>query len=133
MESLRDRVIRHEGLRLLPYKDSLGLMTIGVGRCIEKRGISAKEAYFLLDNDLAQCSEQVLKHLPWTSDLSKQRQEVLVEMCFQLGINGLLAFKNTLTAVMNGKYGVAAQGMLDSKWAKQTPGRAKELADLLLA
>lgn len=132
METLRERITRHEGLLLMPYKDHLGYLTIGVGRCLDKRGISEAEADYLLDNDLAECTKQIKKHLPWAASLSQSRQEVLIEMCFQLGIQGLLGFKNTLKSLQNGNIADTVSGMLGSKWAQQTPARAKELAQLML-
>ena len=60
--------------------------------------------------------------------LSAARQAVLVNMAFQLGTKGLLAFRVTLGSIEDGQYSEAALGMLDSTWAKQTPARAMRLA-----
>lgn len=132
-ETLRERIARHEGFRSLAYKDSLGVLTIGIGRNIAKKGISVAEAYYLLDNDIAECKQQIDKYLPWAkSSLNDTRYGVVVEACFQLGIQGLLAFKNTLKALQAGDYNKTVEGMLASKWAKQTPARVKELAQIML-
>lgn len=132
METLKDRITRHESLHLMPYKDSLGLLTIGVGRCIDKRGITEAEAFYLLDNDIELCRQQIDKQLPWAKSLSPNRYGVLVEMCFQLGIQGLLGFKRTLIALQAGNYDTVINGMLASKWHQQTPARAEELAQIML-
>lgn len=131
-ETLRQRLLRHEGIRLKLYRDSMGFMTIGVGRCLSKRGISEDEAMYMLDNDTEQCKEQVIKALSWVLQLDQGRREVLYEMCFQLGLNGLLGFKNTLSAIKEGRYADAKQGMLNSQWHHQTPERCEELADIIL-
>lgn len=131
-ETLRQRLLRHEGMRLRAYKDSLGILTIGVGRNIENKGISEEEAFFLLDNDIEEVREAVTKALPWVGGLDDTRQGILFEMAFQLGLQGLLAFKNTLKAVQEERWGDAAQGMLSSKWHTQTPARCEELASLML-
>lgn len=131
-ETLRQRLLRHEGLRLRLYNDHLGFATIGVGRCLAKRGISEDEAMLMLDNDIEQCREEVVKALPWVLKLDEARREVLFEMCFQLGLKGLLGFKNTLNAIKEGRYAEAKAGMLNSLWHRQTPERCEELADIIL-
>jgi lysozyme len=59
------------------------------------------------------------------------RQNVLADMCFNLGIGGLLSFKNTLAMVEHGKYEEAAAAMLQSKWATQVGQRAIELSEMM--
>lgn len=131
-ETLRQRLLRHEGIRLRAYKDSLGKITIGVGRCLETRGISEEEAFYLLDNDIEYVREAVTKVLPWVAKLDIPRQEVLFEMAFQLGLGGLLSFKNTLEAIHTRDWNAAYNGMLNSKWHSQTPERCEELAEIIL-
>ncbi len=130
-ETLRERLIRHEGLRLRIYRDIRGIISIGVGRNLQDRGISEEEAFHMLDNDIQWVMEQVDKALPWSVDLDELRREVLYEMAFQMGLNGLLGFKNTLVAIKDGKYDIAAQGMLNSQWHHQTPERCEELAKII--
>lgn len=128
MTNLIDQLIRHEGLRLKPYKDTMGKLTIGVGRNLDDVGISEQEAKMLLLNDIERAKSDCMKNLPFFSKLSETRQNVLINMCFNMGIGGLLKFKNTLKAIEEGRYNDAAQGMRDSLWAKQVKGRAEELA-----
>ena len=71
---------------------------------------------------------QVKDRLPWIDKLTPARQAALINMAFNLGIGGLLGFKNTLAAIEQGDYVRAARGMLASKWATQVHGRADELA-----
>ena len=128
---LKQQLIREEGAESCAYQDSLGYWTIGVGRLIDSRkggGLSNDEIEFLLENDIKRNYEAVLKALPWMEKLSDQRQAVLIEMAFQMGVSGLLQFKRTLGSIEDGQYGEAAVEMLESKWAKQTPKRAYRMA-----
>ena len=129
--TLTEQLRRDEGTVPHAYQDSLGYWTIGVGRLIDERrggGLSPDEIDYLLDNDIKAKTHEVLRALPWAARLSEPRQAVLVNMAFQLGTKGLLAFHRTLGSIEDGQYGEAALEMLDSTWAKQTPARAMRLA-----
>jgi len=129
---MRDRLIRHlvrdEGLRLKPYRDTVGKLTIGVGRNLDDVGISEGEAIAMLENDIDRAEGGLDRNLPWWRGLDAVRQEVLVNMTFNLGINGLLGFKNTLASIKAGLWKNAARGMLASKWCRQVGARAERLA-----
>jgi len=121
-----------EGFVPYAYRDHLGYLTIGYGRLIDKeRGgrISEAEAEVLLQNDIVKFVNQLDAVLPWWRNLSDTRQNVLINMAFNLGIKGLLGFKNTLAKMQFADYAGAAENMLKSKWAKQVPNRAKRLSD----
>lgn len=133
---MKDNIIRslrgEEGEVLSEYKDHLGYSTIGVGRLIDKRkggGITKEESAYLLGNDVDKVIDQLNKRLSWWTKLDDARRGVLVNMAFQMGVDGLLGFKNTLALIQAGRYTEAASGMLNSLWAKQTPQRAKRMAD----
>lgn len=133
---MRENIIRslrgEEGEVLHEYKDHLGYSTIGVGRLIDKRkggGITEEESAYLLNNDVTKIVEQLDKRLSWWKKLDDARKGVLVNMAFQMGVDGLLGFKNTLKMIESGQYEAAARGMLQSKWALQTPSRAKRMAE----
>jgi lysozyme len=122
---------RDEGFKVHAYQDHLGYWTIGFGRLIDERKgghITLEEGLFLLNNDIDNKTEELLKRLPWVNDLDDARKGVLVNMAFQLGVDGLLKFKNTLELIKNSKYKEASDAMLDSLWAKQTPNRASRLS-----
>ncbi len=129
---MRDRLIRHlirdEGLRLKPYKDTVGKLSIGIGRNLDDVGISEGEAIAMLENDIDRAEEGLDRNLPWWRGLDGVRQEVLVNLTFNLGITGLLGFKNTLAAMRDGLWSSAASRMLASKWARQVGKRAERLA-----
>jgi lysozyme len=129
MSDLITQLKRHEGLRLKPYQCTADKMTIGYGRNLDDVGISQAEAETLLTNDIARAETQLLKALPWVKQLTQTRREVLINMAFNLGIVGLLKFKNTLGHIRAGRYASAAQEMLKSRWALQVGKRANELAE----
>lgn len=129
-----DELRRDERIVPSAYQDSLGYWTIGVGRLIDKRKggrLRDEEIDFLLMNDIAEKEEELDAAIPWWRTLSDARQRVLLNMCFNLGIKGLLGFKNTLAMVKAGDYDGAAAGMLSSKWAKQVGARATRLSEMM--
>lgn len=127
-----DQIKRHEGLVLHAYKDSLGYLTIGYGRLVDKAkhgGISEAEAEYLLQNDVSSVLSVLHRNITFFDSLCIPRQAVLLNMAFQMGITGLLKFKKTLSLIEMGDFDGAADGMLKSLWAKQTPNRAAEMAE----
>ena len=131
-EELIKQLRRDEGEVLTAYQDHLGFWTIGVGRLIDKRkggGLSPEESAFLLNNDVDTRIKALEDAFPWFKGMDETRKGVLVNMSFQMGVNGLKAFKNTLASVANGLYEKAASQMLESLWASQTPERAKRLSE----
>jgi lysozyme len=132
LERMKEQLLRHEGLRLKPYRCTAGKLTIGIGRNLDDCGISKTEAYILLENDIQNCEKQLLDEIPEIyNGLDEVRKSVLLNMCFNLGIGGLLEFNNTLAFIAAGDWERAANGMLSSKWAKQVGRRAIELSELM--
>lgn len=129
--TLIDRLIKHEGLMLKPYKCPAGKITIGVGRNLEDRGITEEEAMILLQNDILACRKECYASFIWYGELDEVRQGVILEMCFNLGISRLKGFKKMLKACELKNYTLASQEMLSSLWARQVGNRAKKLADIL--
>jgi lysozyme len=128
---LRDQLIHDEGLRLKPYLDTVGKLTIGVGRNLEDVGITKMEAMFLLENDIDRCIRELVATFPWVVQLDPVRQSVMVAMCFNLGLNKLRQFKQTLPAIQQGRWEDASDGMLSSLWARQVGKRAVRLAEMM--
>ena len=128
MEALRAQLIHHEGLRLKPYTDTTGHITIGVGRNLTDVGISHTEAMLLLDNDINRTLLGIAPALPWFGFLNDVRQRVLTDMAFNLGPEGLLKWVNTLHAIESGQYREAARQMRNSLWAQQVGTRALDLS-----
>lgn len=129
-EALRRQLMRHEGLRLKPYMDTVGTFTIGHGRNLESRGISEAEALYLLDNDIAACINDLVT-LPWFADLDPVRQRVFVDLCFNLGIKRLLEFTKMLDAAVHKDWPRAARELMTSRYAEQVGQRARTLAAML--
>lgn len=129
--TLADELRRDEGVRPFPYADTVGKLTIGVGRNLSDRGLSDDEITYLLQNDIDLVIGDLNRGVPWWVELSPVRQRVLVNMCFNLGWSRLRGFRHTLAAVERGHYAAAAAGMRASKWARQVGARAERLARLM--
>lgn len=130
-EKLRDQLIRDEGYKPSAYTDSLGYTTVGVGHLIDARkGGRLPDSIIqdLLDYDIRDTIGKLFVALPWISQLSTVRQSVLVNMAFNMGVDGLLEFKHMLEALQAGNYYESANQMLNSKWATQVGSRATRLA-----
>lgn len=130
-DALANQLIIDEGAKLKPYKDTVGKLTIGIGRNLDDVGISKAEALMMLDADIDKVCDQLDAVLPWWKSMTDRRQEVLANMAFNLGINKLLGFVNTLRMMHAGDYKGAADGMLNSTWAKQVGARAERLAQMM--
>lgn len=131
LDDLKRILKREEGLRLRPYLDTVNKLTIGYGRNLSDKGISASEAEALLENDIHSTLADCVAKVPGWDMFDDTVQTVLAAMAFQLGINGLLKFKKTLKLLRRGDRQAAAVEMRKSKWAEQTPARAERMARLL--
>jgi lysozyme len=122
-------LVRDEGLRLKPYKDSVGKLTIGIGRNLEDVGISKQEAEDLLANDIDKAIEdaKTLVGDDFFNALGDVRQRVLVNMAFNLGRSRLRRFRRMLAAIRAGKFSNAADEMVSSRWYQQVGIRAARL------
>ena len=133
MDRYRTKLLvkRHEGLRLKPYKDTVGKLTIGYGRNLEDVGITLEEAELMLEHDLDRALKDAREVIAGFDELDEVRQAVLVDMAFNLGRAGLAGFRNMRAALALGDFERAADEMLDSLWARQVGRRAQELADMM--
>ncbi len=130
MHSIEDQLILHEGLRLKPYRCTAGKLTIGVGRNLEDKGISHDEAMMLLRNDIAEVTAQ-LERFDWFRALGPVRRKVLIDMCFNLGMAGLMGFKQMIEALKRADYERAADEMVSSKWYRQVGERGRRLERMM--
>lgn len=124
MTLLLERVCTHEGFETKPYQDHLGIWTFGHGLTF----ITEEESKTIVDARLTEYLLRLTDKHPWLLQQPQEVSEVLVEMCYQLGWNGCHNFKKMWEALRNQDYETAANEMLDSRWAIQTPARAMELA-----
>ncbi len=156
MHKLVAELTRDEGLRLRVYRCTAGKLTIGIGRNLDDVGISESEARLfecgnavkalahvkghgvtklqaesLFANDVVACERDLDRRLPWWRGLDDVRQRVLLNMCFNLGINRLLGFRNTLRMIERREYEDAAAGMLQSRWVRQVGARALRLSAMM--
>ena len=131
MDKMIEQLVDHEGLELLHYEDSLGIITIGVGRNLEERGISEDEAFYLLGNDIEIIWDELIKQHPIVEDLDDQRQMILLDMAFNMGVPRLGKFKKMWAAIEDGDMIEASKQALDSRWADQVGRRAERLAERL--
>ena len=126
-------ISRHEGYRQFPYKCTAGKTTVGWGRNLQNKGISRKEAMYLLQNDIQEAAIDLDRLFPhqfvrWPESV----QNALVDMRFQLGWNGFRTFQKMIRALYVEDFSLAAHEALDWKYAKQdTPGRAEEIAGMI--
>ena len=126
-----EQLIRHEGKRNKPYRDTVGKLSIGIGRNLDDVGLRDDEIYILLENDIETAVNGIRKLVRGFDGLTENRKAVLVNMMFNMGYLTLSKFSNTLKAVEEGRYEDAAKEMENSKWYKQVKGRAVELVNLM--
>lgn len=122
---------RDEGVKAHPYTDSVGILTIGVGRNLEDVGLRQDEIDYLLTNDIRVAMLDCKRLCDDFDALSDNRQRALINMAFNLGRSRLAGFKNMWAAIERGDFAEAASQALDSKWARQVGSRANRIADLL--
>ena len=147
-EEIANRLKLEEGYSPVKYLCKNGYWTIGYGRNLDANpnsdkelnrndklnsGITQLEAIILLFSDIEKIKKQIEEKIPYASNLNDDRYYALVDMCFQMGINGVLRFKKMLSALDVGNWGEAKKECLDSKYAKiDTPNRAKRIAECFL-
>lgn len=126
-----EKIASEEGFSEFPYKCPAGKLTIGYGFNIEQVGIPKVVARYWL-NYLINHAQAKLSGYDFYKDLDHDRQTVLVDMAYQMGIEGLLRFKDMINAIKRKDWDAAADAMLDSKYAKiDSPNRAKRNAETM--
>jgi lysozyme len=135
-------LIKHEGVRLKVYDDAngksvvpgyqmIGHPTVGVGRALDVNGVTQDEAMILLAADIKRVVEEAERSFPWFKSLDTVRQDVILSMLFNVGLGGLLKFKNLIEALRTQNYQKAADEMLLSRWRQQVGKRADDLAQMM--
>lgn len=126
------QITEDEGEKAKVYKDLLGFWTIGKGRLVDPAkaggGLSKDEIEYLFQNDLRRVTAEITVAFPWSANLSRARFGVLVNMSFQMGTAGIQKFTKFVAYARDGEYKRAADEMLNSLWARQTPERANRLS-----
>jgi len=129
-----DLIKEHEGFSNFCYKCPVGRHTIGYGRNIDQKGgkgISRNEARMLLRNDIRSIQRKLTKKFGFFSGLNRARKTVLISMAYNIGWHGLTKFRRMIKALEENNYNDASLEMLDSRWARQVPNRAKELSVIM--
>lgn len=147
--SLQDDLERDEGYRANLYLDTEGLLTFGIGRCLQTNPLTADEWRLLFDNGeiavslshsgarrllasgILQCQMQCAISFPWWPALDEVRREVIVMLTYNIGLQKLLKFRNMLAAIKAGDYETAADELQDSLWFRQVKSRGPRLVNQL--
>jgi len=134
MKRLVDMLKRHEGVKTHAYKDHLGYVTVGVGRCLEADiglGLNEDEIDYLLKSDISRCKDELDKEYSWFGNLDTVRKEALIDLSFNVGQTKLRAFVKALTHMEKGAYDAAADEFYDSRWAAQVGDRSLEICQMI--
>tara|TARA_B100000519_G_scaffold189850_1_gene188754 strand:+ start:38 stop:442 length:405 start_codon:yes stop_codon:yes gene_type:complete len=129
--NLIDNIKKHEGFRSRVYKCTEGYDTIGYGFAIKDLEIEKDIADIILERKIEKLTKRIILTLDWYNNSPKIVQDVVFEMCYQLGISGFSKFKKTIYYLETEQYEEAADEMLDSLWHKQTPTRSQELSEII--
>jgi lysozyme len=120
-------ILRNEGYRQYVYDDSEGIPTIGIGFNLEE-GFTKEESMLILKHRMHKLITELCDRVPVYIDVCQVRKIVLLDMAYNLGIPRLLKFRKMLAALKERDYQLAAQEMLDSRYASQVKGRARRNA-----
>ena len=130
MNKLTSLIAKHEGLRLKPYQDSVGVWTVGYGHNCQDKPISKDIAERLLEDDIDDAIQDC-QTFNWFNHLTEVRQSVVIDMVFNMGLTRFKGFTKTIKYLETGNPGYASHEMLESKWADQVGGRAAELSRMM--
>ena len=128
-KDLIDSIKKHEGYRSKVYKDSLGIDTIGYGFAIKDLELDEDICDIILDRKIKELATRVNRTFSWYRYIPQAIRDVVMNMCYQLGVGGFSKFRKTISFLQNKQFHDASEEMLDSLWARQTPNRAKELSN----
>ena len=131
MKDLLEKIKHHEGFVEHVYDDSLGIPTIGYGFAIKDLILDEDIAEEILIRKLEKLKRNANSRFNWLEDMPVVVQEVILNMCYQLGVTGVSKFRKAISALQEGDWDEAANEMLDSLWARQTANRAKELSNIV--
>lgn len=133
-----------EGIRLNAYRDTMGILTVGIGHNLEsdpageilKRHLNVGdkiteiECQKLFNRDKTHVYHDLDENIKDWSKYAVKYQFILVNMCFNMGINRLLKWANTISAMRRDDHEAVIAGIMNSRYAKQVPNRAKRLCEL---
>lgn len=126
---LLEQLKRHEGYRDKAYQDTVDVWTVGYGKNLQELVITKEQAESWLREDVLESEIQLLAYFPIARTLSANRQKVLINMTYNMGVNRLKTFKKMWLAIENKDFNEACKQMKDSKWYVQVKSRADELIE----
>jgi len=129
MNKLIEQLKIHEGFRSNVYTCSGGKKTVGYGRNLQDIGISEEEAEMLLKNDIYEATNQLLNAFPWMATFSDVRISAMINFTFNVGIGTVKTFTKSIDALKKEDFNLAADMMLDSRWANQVGDRAIQITE----
>ena len=131
MKDIIDQLKIHEGYKPKVYKCTAGVDTIGIGFAIKDLELSEEVCELILKEKLEVLEERFEKKFDWFKTSPVEVRNVMLNMAYQLGFAGFCKFKKTIGYLEDAELEKASEEMLDSRWAKQTPNRAKELSEII--
>ena len=131
MKDIIDQLKIHEGYNPKVYKCTAGVDTIGIGFAIKDLHLSEEVCELILQEKLEALEERFEKKFDWFKTSPVEVRNVMLNMAYQLGFAGFCKFKKTIGYLEEAEWEKASEEMLDSRWAKQTPNRAKELSEII--
>ena len=131
MKDIIEQLKIHEGYKSKVYKCTAGVDTIGVGFAIKDLHLSEEVCELILREKLEVLEGRFESKFDWFKDSPVEVRNVMLNMAYQLGFRGFCKFKKTIGYLEDAEWEKASEEMLDSKWAKQTPNRAKELSEII--
>ena len=120
-----------EGFSDTPYRCTANKLTIGYGKQVDFLNITQEEAEKWLKEDVGKIEKKLVNKFWWYMGCPEQVKIVVINMCYQLGVSGFSKFRKTIDLIAKKEYKKASIEMLDSRWATQTPNRAKRLSNRL--
>lgn len=130
-DKLQQQLLIQEGFRNKPYQDTKGYWTVGIGWNLESTPITKEQALYINADHIQYFDDQLHNKLPFYDELDEVRKAVLINMAFNLGLFGLMAFKKFLNLLSTKQFAQASIEMLDSAWAKQVKNRALVLSQMI--
>ena len=128
---LLNQIKKHEGFKSSVYQCTAGYDTIGYGFAVKDLVLDEDIADLILMRKIDKLQQRIMTNLEWWTDSPAEIKDVVVNMCYQLGLSGFLKFKKTIYLLETEQYEDASLEMLNSLWAKQTPSRARELSEVV--
>ena len=129
MSKLIDSIKKHEGYVGIVYKDSLGIDTIGYGFAIKDLELDEDVCEIILERKVKDLQDRVDNKFNWYRYMPPEIKDIVLEMCYQMGVYGFSCFKKTIAYLQDKQWEKASVEMLDSRWAQQTPNRAQEMSN----